>query len=431
MVTLATNGEAQHIQDMLNEGKIDEIKAVALLQESLTRNRSAVIAQAASTEDNINNFGRLEETLGIMGLQFDNEGKVRQTLNQTTEKQIKGQDGMTEQLIQAKKALEGFSRDMFQIAVSLMPQAATAIHMLTDTIRDFITEIQYFIKNGKFRSEEGSFGRKALQLAGGAIGAGAGIFGTGVLAGATGGAGLAASATLIGGGAALGVGAGNALADYFGLGKGGLETEFGMPAFSGSGGGGSRRPEDVLAFGSNTGDAQHFAMLDPSFQKQVLAAADQYYQATGKKLQINSAGRNSTEQQKLYEGGKGAPPGSSNHEKGMAVDIQNYNDNAALSALGAQGLRQSVPGEPWHFSMAYGGIVSGPKSGYQGMLHGDEAVVPLAGGRSIPVEQPALTGSLQEQIGLLADNNNLLSELISLMSSNNSISSKILQVARG
>jgi hypothetical protein len=102
-----------------------------------------------------------------------------------------------------------------------------------------------------------------------------------------------------------------------------------------------------------------------------------------------------------------------------------------VQALNAQGLRQRVPNDPVHFEMAYGGIVSGPKSGYQGMLHGDEAVIPLAGGRNVPVEMPAFTGSLQEQIGLLSDNNSLLSELIGLMSNNNSISSKILQASRG
>ena len=36
--------------------------------------------------------------------------------------------------------------------------------------------------------------------------------------------------------------------------------------------------------------------------------------------------------------------------------------------------------------LAEGGITSGPMSGYPAVLHGTEAVVPLSGGRSIPVE---------------------------------------------
>jgi hypothetical protein len=172
--------------------------------------------------------------------------------------------------------------------------------------------------------------------------------------------------------------------------------------------------------------------LNQNLREKVLAAADQYYQMTGKKLQINSAYRSAEEQAAVNSGNNPkAAPGNSRHQSGMAVDIQNYMDPKAMQALTAQGLFQRVPNDPVHFEMAYGGIVSGPKSGYQGMLHGDEAVIPLAGGRSVPVEMPAFTGSLQEQIGLLSDNNSLLSELIGLMSNNNSISSKILQASRG
>jgi len=51
-----------------------------------------------------------------------------------------------------------------------------------------------------------------------------------------------------------------------------------------------------------------------------------------------------------------------------------------------QGLRSSVP---W---MSEGGIVSGPASGFPAVLHGTEAVVPLSGGRSIPVEMKGSGG---------------------------------------
>ena len=42
-----------------------------------------------------------------------------------------------------------------------------------------------------------------------------------------------------------------------------------------------------------------------------------------------------------------------------------------------------VPNIP---ELAKGGVVSGPKGGYPAVLHGTEAVVPLSGNRSIPVE---------------------------------------------
>jgi len=46
----------------------------------------------------------------------------------------------------------------------------------------------------------------------------------------------------------------------------------------------------------------------------------------------------------------------------------------------ASGVRERLP------EFSAGGIASGPSSGYPAVLHGTEAVVPLAGGRSIPVE---------------------------------------------
>jgi hypothetical protein len=80
-----------------------------------------------------------------------------------------------------------------------------------------------------------------------------------------------------------------------------------------------------------------------------------------------------------------ARPGSSPHERGIAVDINEYRDQLAVQALNRAGLFQRVPGDPVHFSLARGGIASGPDSGYPATLHGDEAVVPLPDGRTIPV----------------------------------------------
>jgi hypothetical protein len=78
----------------------------------------------------------------------------------------------------------------------------------------------------------------------------------------------------------------------------------------------------------------------------------------------------------------------------------------------------------------FGGILSGPKSGYQAMLHGDEAVVPLAGGRSIPVEMPGLTATMSGQMDMMAIQITKLDELIDAMRSNNDISNKILKAAK-
>jgi muramidase (phage lysozyme) len=73
---------------------------------------------------------------------------------------------------------------------------------------------------------------------------------------------------------------------------------------------------------------------------------------------------------------------------------------------------------------ANGGIASGPSSGYQAMLHGTEAVVPLQDGRSIPVTNT----SSPEQMGAMSAQLDKLDELISVMKNQLSVSSRILQM---
>lgn len=71
----------------------------------------------------------------------------------------------------------------------------------------------------------------------------------------------------------------------------------------------------------------------------------------------------------------------------------------------------------------FGGIVSGPKSGYQALLHGTEAVVPLPNGRNIPVEVTS------QDNGMLTAQLDKLDELIRIMQNQVSVSTKILQAS--
>lgn len=158
------------------------------------------------------------------------------------------------------------------------------------------------------------------------------------------------------------------------------------------------KTEDVLTFTARSGSQQAFEGLDNNFKKAVLAAAEQYKAATGNPIQINSAKRDPQDQERLYEetvklgtpgigptGMKVAKPGRSLHERGHAVDIQQYKDSAAIAAFNAQGLFQKVPNDPVHFQARDGGVFSGPESGYDNItLHGTEAVIPLKNG-AVPV----------------------------------------------
>lgn len=182
---------------------------------------------------------------------------------------------------------------------------------------------------------------------------------------------------------------------------------------------GEAKPEAVMAFGGKSGSRSNFEALDNAFQSAVLRAAEEYNQLTGKKIQINSAARDPADQERIYAesvaagrpgiGPNGMPigkPGTSKHERGLAVDIQNYTDPQAVAAFNRQGLFQRVPNDPVHFTFEDGGVASGPRSGYNARLHGDELVLPLnnnAGNFVKLFEQmaetnKAMVGMMQEMV---------------------------------
>jgi hypothetical protein len=192
----------------------------------------------------------------------------------------------------------------------------------------------------------------------------------------------------------------------------------------------------ILEFGGDSGSRENFEDLDDGFKSRVLLAAQAYNQATGKKIKINSAFRDPEKQKELYDkwiasGKQGkpvAPPGQSLHNRGAAVDIQNYNDPEAVKAFGSQGLSQKVPNDPVHFQARTGGIFKGPSTGYNVELHGDEAVIPMNDG----VSKQAMNNSMFNQddnamqmvadvLSTIADQNN---EIINLLSDANSFHKK-------
>ena len=202
------------------------------------------------------------------------------------------------------------------------------------------------------------------------------------------------------------------------------------------GGGTGQNPEDLIEFGGESGSRSAFDRLSPDVQKALMGAAGQYLeQSGGKKLRLNSAFRDPQKQKELYDawiargktGMPVAPPGTSLHEQGRAIDIeQGKGDRMAIAALNNAGLFQTVPNDPVHFApqgggYAYGGIAMGPSSGYQALLHGTEAVVPLPDGRTIPVQSSA------QDSGVMAAQLDKLDEMVSIMKNQLNVSTRIMQ----
>jgi hypothetical protein len=92
--------------------------------------------------------------------------------------------------------------------------------------------------------------------------------------------------------------------------------------------------------------------LHPTMRGKLLQIADEYNLLTGRKLYINSAYRTKAEQERLYKKspGKAAKPGTSMHEKGLAVDINsnNVNELKRLGLIRKYNFDTPVSGEPWH-----------------------------------------------------------------------------------
>jgi len=245
-----------------------------------------------------------------------------------------------------------------------------AMRMLAEIIDGIVGMLPNFGKKG--------YGQNGTGTAGGAtVSAGAGA--------------LSGAAT----GAAIGSivpGVGTAIGGAVGGVVGGVAGALGYKGFGGSG----AKPGEVLSFGSGSGSEASFNQLDRDVQGRVIAAGEQYLKITGKKLIINSAMRSREKQDELYNetvaaGRPGIGPtgmlvakgGTSSHESGVAIDIQQgKGDRDAINSLNQQGLYQPFPEKdavhfaPKGISAAFGfrGTLSGPMSGYKPniTMHGTE-----------------------------------------------------------
>jgi len=144
---------------------------------------------------------------------------------------------------------------------------------------------------------------------------------------------------------------------------------------------GTAKLEDIIKFTGGTGDKAHFESLDPNVANAFVAMAKEYFDSTGKQLQVNSAFRTPEEQANVNSGNNPkAAPGKSLHNVGKALDINSDQVKSLLSsgALEKYGFKP-LDGDPPHiqYGARDGGIFDGPSTGYPVMLHGNEAVIPM------------------------------------------------------
>jgi len=122
-------------------------------------------------------------------------------------------------------------------------------------------------------------------------------------------------------------------------------------------------PKNTIRFGGATGSEENFRKLAPSVQQQLIDASVEYHAQTGRKLQVNSGYRSAADQKRLYDesiaaGREGytangypiAKPGTSKHQRGIVVDVQQGKDDpVAQQILSQRGFSQNVANDPVHF----------------------------------------------------------------------------------
>jgi hypothetical protein len=446
----STGGEAANIIERLKNNQIDQDEAARLLQRSIKDNIATNREFTRAVGDGVAPFIKYSEASDFASATIEN-GAIKAKKAQA-EAQA-GTDGLTNDTVSAQKALEQMGRNLNNMAFQALPHAATAVNAFAGVLNKATAEIskQLGIKPpaaGGAAAPGGAPSGAAKGGAGGGAAAPGGAPSGAAKGGAGGGGGGGKPHTSSLGGRVASAGAGAATGAVLGSVIPGIGTAFGglIGGIAGYFGyemaAGGPNPDDVLDFTGQSGGRANFDQLDSDLKRRVLAAGQQYLEATGKKLQVNSAKRDTEDQKRLYDetvkagrpgvgptGMAVAKPGTSAHEHGRAIDIQNYRDGQALAAMNSQGLFQTVPKDPVHFQIkaANGGVFAGPRSGYAAMLHGTEAVVPLPDGKTIPVQMPELASSMGEQLGVMGAQLAALESIVAAMRDQNSISAKILQ----
>jgi hypothetical protein len=398
----STGGAALDIIARLKDGSIDENQAQKELQDAYKRQKSMLMQNAKYMGDSNESLNAYAQVSDFTSADIEKNGMKAKAVQDA---QINNTDKLTESTVIAQQNLEKMNTKFSELAITLLPNAALAIESMTGAM----------VKMVDYANEKFGIGGGTAPATTGAPAGVSGEFG-----GAGGGSGNAAVDAAVGGVASDA----EIAAAKKSVAAGGSPA----PAAAAGGGPPSVSPEDFVKFGPGTGSKDHFNKLEPSVQNNFMQMAQDYFNLTGKKLQVNSAFRSPEEQANVDPGtNPRAAPGMSLHNVGRAVDIQSdqrkYLEQAGL--LSTYGFKP-LAGDPPHISAANGAIISGPTSGYQPNLtmHGTEAIVPL---NSPTAQSMGLGGS--ENTGLMAAQLEKLEEMVSVMKNQLAVSTKIMQYA--
>jgi hypothetical protein len=415
----STGGAALDIIARLKDGSIDENQAQKELQDAYKRQKSMLMQNAKYMGDSNESLNAYSQVSDFTSADIEKNGMKAKAVQDA---QINKTDDLTKSTVKAQQNLEAMNVEFSKMAIKLMPAASKAIEAMTGSM----------IKMVKWANEKfgGGDSGTAKATAPGGVGAefGGDPSGAGDAAAI---GGVASDAEISAAKKSVAAAGGTPppeTAAPAAAAGGTPPPETAAPAATAGGGPPSVSPKDFVKFTGGTGDEAHFNQLEPAIQANFMRMAQDYFNLTGKKLQVNSAFRSPEEQAAVNPGANPkAAPGMSKHNVGRALDIQSdqrafLEQNGMLSTYGFSPLANDPP----HISAANGAILSGPTSGYQPNLtmHGTEAIVPL----NSPAAQSMGVGS-GENTSLMAAQLEKLEEMVSVMKSQLDVSKKIMSYA--
>jgi muramidase (phage lysozyme) len=421
---IATGGAAKGIADMVRTNQMTAEQGAAAIQKAI-QNKLAGLGG----DEYLAFVGKVEGPLQDMLLGMDDVARAQNMTVESIEKAKKGsdtarnaQDKNTKEIVDAQMALQKFARELDKLVKDqILPTAATAVKTFTETL---VASVDYINK------------KLGINTGGGGGG---------------------------GGGSPGGRGSGQPQAPTTGVGGAGApspEAAGTLGAIRNMIGKAESKGDYNVMVGGKKGDLTNMTiaqvmdlqkqMLDKNFGTGGNTALGKYQinnptlrdliNKTG--MDINTTMFDQATQDKLADELIVSRGGYNKYAAG-AISKEKFMRN--LSSIWA-GLPMDAGGRSYYQgvgnnkatigfdeamgSFAYGGISSGPKSGYMSMLHGTEAVIPLPGGRSVPVEMTGMSDKIGEQVGMMSAQLDRLDEMVSLMRTSNDTNAKILRASQ-
>lgn len=131
----STGGTAGAVIDQLKRGLIGPAEASKLLQKAYKENETAILDHAEAIGNDSGVYTDAAQSVDFMKAQVLENGKL---IKGTQKAQTEGADELTNQTVDAKKALELMSRNISALGMKLLPSAATAVEGFTTALNKFI-----------------------------------------------------------------------------------------------------------------------------------------------------------------------------------------------------------------------------------------------------------------------------------------------------